>query len=140
VIRVFEAAARTTYQAKRKLLARALASAINDDAEIDPAILKVRAVAELEPVHVRALKTLDEAGRPFPGADTSSEVEKKRRGEALGDASRKMPVPVIVTLVNVGAVLPARMVFGSGTTVGDISLFGYDLLRELGDADDADPP
>ena len=52
LVRGVEAAFRSSYEAKRRLLARAVASAFENDEAIDPATVMVMALSQLEPVHV----------------------------------------------------------------------------------------
>lgn len=59
-----EAAARSGFEAKRRLLGRTVSQALLDDAGVDPATLMVHALAQLEPVHVRALTLLERAIGP----------------------------------------------------------------------------
>jgi hypothetical protein len=64
-----EAATKTPWEAKLEVLGRALAMAVTaeDDAEIDHAQLLQRAVADLEPIHARALWLLGQRDKLNPG-------------------------------------------------------------------------
>jgi hypothetical protein len=128
LVRGLEAAFRSSYEAKRKLLARAVASAFENDEAIDPANLMVMALSQLEPVHVRALARLARVA-------TESGLAGDELHDAIATASRDEPVPVRATLVQTGVVLPANLL-GGGVAVYDLSDFGHEVLRGLRDAGD----
>lgn len=119
-----EAAARTGFEAKRKLLGRSVANAVLDDAEVDPAVLMVHALAQLEPVHIRALLRLESAVGP---ADESGLVDRT----ALDEFNKSQPTPVLATLETYGVAIPATSWTGRGSGAEDISDFGRRVLWEL---------
>lgn len=118
-----EAASRTGFEAKRRLLARTVGNALLDDAAVDPAVLMVHALAQLEPVHVRALAWLERAVGP------AGEVFTDRT--AVDEFNKSQPIPVLAMLETVGAVIPATSWTGRGLGAETISDFGRQLLREL---------
>ena len=118
-----EAAAQSGFDAKRRLLGRTVANALSDDAVIDPSVIMVRALAQLEPVHVRALVRLERAVGP---AD-----EAFRDRTAVDEFNKLQPIPVLATLQSVGAIIPATSWTGRGLGADTISDFGRQLLVEL---------
>jgi hypothetical protein len=118
-----EAAARSGFEAKRRLLARAVGQAILDDAVVDPATLMVHALAQLETVHVRALTLLERAVGP------SGEVFTDRT--AVDEFNHSQPAPVLATLETTGTIIPATSWTGRGLGAESISEFGRHVLSEL---------
>lgn len=118
-----EVAARSGFEAKRRLLGRAVSNALLDDAEVDPTALMVHALAQLEPVHIRALVLLARAVGP------EDEVFTNRT--ALDEFNHSQPVPVLATLETVGAIIPATSWTGRGLGAEAISDFGRQILRDL---------
>ena len=99
----------------------------------------VTALAQLDTVHIRALArlvALSDSRGPRP-EDNDGDVQREYDGPMM-QAGQDLPIPVLVTLVNTGVVLPQRMVFGAGTFLHDVSAFGRKLLRELQKADPED--
>lgn len=129
-----EAATRTGMEAKRRLLARAAAAALQNDEKIDPAALIVSALSQLEPVHIRALVRLAETARSARDDDD--------RDEAMRAASEAEAVPVLAALIQTGVAIATTM-YSSGDGLGspaettghvlihDVSKFGYSLLDQL---------
>ncbi|OBK30139.1 hypothetical protein A5659_03605 [Mycobacterium sp. 1165196.3] len=116
-----DAAARTGFEAKRRLLGRAVANALLDEAAVDLGVLKVAALSQLEPVHVRALVALELA---------VERCEDNSRGP-VEEFNKAQPVPIHATLQNTGVVMPATGYFGTGIGAYDLSPFGRELLAEL---------
>lgn len=127
LVQVLELAERTGFEAKRRLLVKAAANAFQDDAAIDPALLVTHALRQLDAVHIRTLARL------VGLADSPDGTEKKLR-----EAGEKLPVPVLVTLVNTGVVTHDNRMLGGGMYLCDITDFGRHLLRELQNADPRD--
>lgn len=117
-----EAAARTGFEAKRRLLGRTVGNALLDDAAVDPAVLMVHALAQLEPVHVRALLWLESA----VGPDDEEFIDRS----AVDEFNKTQPVPVLATLENTGVIIRGTFV-GGGFGAHTISDFGRQVLREL---------
>lgn len=117
-----DAAARTGFEAKRRLLGRAVANALlGDDAAVDTGVLKVAAMTQLEPVHVRALIALERAVKRCEDKDRTP----------VDEFNKAQPVPVHAALQNTGVVMPATGYLGSGIGAYDLSPFGRELLAEL---------
>jgi hypothetical protein len=132
LVQALEAASRTGHEAKRKLLGKAAAQALMSDDAIDPAVLVVHALSQLEPVHIRALARLvgfsDSLG-PWPEEDTTEFHERTKEMVIYGE--EQIALPILVALVNTGVVMQTTNAFGGGTHLHDVSAFGRDLLRGL---------
>lgn len=116
-----EATARTGFEAKRRLLGRAVANAFVNDDSVDPAVLLVRALSLLEPVHVRALIRLETA---------IATAEPDGLNEAIRRFNVSQPTPVLATLENSGVIIRGTFA-GGGFGASDISNFGRYVLTEL---------
>lgn len=121
-----EAAARTGFEAKRRLLGRAVAEALlgDNEAALDSAALVVAALAQLEPVHVRALIRLEKA------TAVSDKSDDERRRSAMHEFNKGQPVPVLAALEKSGVMIPGTFL-GGGVGAFAISDFGTLILREL---------
>jgi hypothetical protein len=155
LVQVLEAAERSGFEAKRNLLVMAAANAFQNDEAIDPAVLVVRALSQLEPVHIRALVRLvalsDSLGPPpddeqIPkvgvidggtAQNFAAEEAARERAQTMLEAGLQIPLPVLVTLINTGVVTQAT-VMASGAYLDDVSRFGRQLLRDLQQADPED--
>lgn len=118
-----EAAARTGFEAKRRLLGRAVADALlgEDDATVDSAVLMVAALAQLEPVHVRALIRLE------------AHTDRRAQGPSGSDQlaiHRTLSEPVAATLIYTGVGTPG-MSAGPPMYVREITNFGRMILNHL---------
>lgn len=118
-----EAAARTGFEAKRRLLGRAVTEALlaDDDAAIDSAVQIVAAITQLEAVHVRALIRLErhtDQREEAPGIHSSLAVD------------RTLTEPVIATLIYSGVGTPG-MIAGPPMHVREITEFGRLVLKQL---------
>ncbi len=130
-----EAAMRTGLQAKRSLLAKVVAAAVVDDAQIEHGQLIVQALRDLDAPQVRALARIRNAEREAEEIH-SQETEGDRNSRisnAAREAGSREPTPVISTLVRTGVVLPATLV-GGGLAVHRVSDFGRSVLNELEEA------
>jgi hypothetical protein len=87
------AAAETGVAAKRRMLSRVVAQAMNDDARVDEAQLFVAALRELDGPHLRALARLNAADQRADGGE---------RAEALTQVWEAEPVPVRAALIRTG--------------------------------------
>ena len=119
-----DAASRTGWEAKRKLLAKAVAHAFLNDEAVDPGVLIVSALKVLEPVHARALVRLAHA------SDLSRQSGDNERKTAVEQASFAEPTPVLAALIQTGVALPATLL-GGGVKIWDVSDFGRQLLQDL---------
>lgn len=122
-----DAAFRTGLESKRRLLARAAASAILDDAKVDESYLITGALRDLDVPHIRALRRMsDEWDR------AQSEPEKVNWGNSEAFAAE--PEAIRAALIRTGTAKPARQQFVARTgpqRADGISDFGLELLQEL---------
>jgi hypothetical protein len=118
------------YEAKRKLLVRAVANAFQNDEAIEPATLREIALSQLKPVHVRALAHLIRV------ASDPNLIDDQHRHNAMQNASQDVPISVRAMLIQTDVVIPVTSIFGGGVAVFDVSDFGHDVIRELRDAGD----
>lgn len=149
VVNALDAAARTGYEAKRRLLARVVINAAQDESRVDETALVVQTLRELDAPHIRALEriraaydhaTLPEDDRRAieqsvgPGPDRERELRARTldaRQRASTAASTQEPTPVAIALSRVGAIASIGMSFGNGLASGSITEFGRALLDEL---------
>jgi hypothetical protein len=140
-VNAMESAARTGYEAKRRLLARVVINAARDDALVDESVLIQQALRELEGPHIRAAERLrsvydscqmtPEYLAEYPSQDPDRLLQSKR-SEDCYEASRHEPAPVIATLVRTGMAAPP-MIMGGGVGVAYITGFGRAVLDYLRD-------
>jgi len=127
-VNAVDAAVRTGLEAKRRLLARAVAQAVIDEARLDESLLITEALAQLDAPHVKALKRM------------AVEWEETLRGdpEALNwgqsEVWRNLAEPIRAALVRTGTAKPPSNTFaatkGPNRQMG-ISDFGLELVRRL---------
>lgn len=124
--RAVEAAARTGLEAKRRLLARAVAAAACDDARLDDSELMIDTLSQLDTAHVRALARLnDEPPISTDDGDISY---------GTSDVWREQPAAIQATLVRTGAAKwPSRsfVATSNGQRQEGISNFGRRIVTEL---------
>lgn len=128
-----EIAVRSGLKAKRRLLARGIAKAVLDDAEIEPAQLLIQAFQDLDAPHLRALARIRNAEKTAEEVDANGETNDDRReriADAATKAGRTEPTPIIATLIRTGVIYPATLV-GGGVAVYGVSEFGRRLLVDL---------
>jgi hypothetical protein len=128
-----EVAARTGMGAKRQLMARVVSRAVEDDAQVEPAQLIVRALQQLDSPDFRALARLRAAEDEAAAVAETTERDDQRGGRitrAVSAAARAEPGPIIAALIQAGAVLQAAG-FGGGVDVYRVSDFGRRLLADL---------
>lgn len=129
IANALDAAARTGFEAKRRVLGRAVVNAlVGGEAAVDLGVLRVAALSQLEPVHVRALVALERAVERCEGNDRTP----------VEEFNKAQPVPVHAVLQNTGVVIPATGYIGYGIGAYDLSLFGRELLAELRAVTDED--
>lgn len=128
-----EIAVRSGLIAKRRLLARVVAKAVLDEAEIEPAQLLVQALRDLDSPHLRALVRIRNAEKTAEEVDVDGETDDAR-GERIADAAetagRTEPTPIIAALIRTGVVYPATL-WNGGVAVYGVSEFGRRLLVDL---------
>ena len=141
VINALDSAARTGYEAKRRLLSRVVINAALDDARVDECALLEQAVREVEAPHVRALARVHQAWQDrvltdddrqlYPG-QSDEDILSSVRGDVAYMASRLEPEPVVAVLVRVGAAAPPT-ILGGGVGIAYITAFGQQILADLSD-------
>lgn len=136
LVNAVDAAIRSNYEAKRRLLVRAVLTALEDDAKADEAGLLIATLAELEPVHVKALARL------------AAEIENPPRNspEWVWGASptwKQTPAPVRAALIRVGAARSTPTLMhnqpGRGRSVDGITDYGLEVLAMLTDEAAVEP-
>lgn len=121
-----QAALSTGLEAKRRLLAKAIASAVVDDARIDESWLMADVLSQLDVPHVRALDRLLEE---WKGGT--------KPGDRIGwsDVWRSLPDPIKATLVRTGCAIPTPVAFPLDETppqfIEGITMYGRQLIRQL---------
>lgn len=110
----------TAYEDKRRLLARALAQGLHDDADIDETLLLVKAITGLEVLHVRVLDRMvsAELSGQEPHPDQVIEELYPGRSELVG--------PLVATLVQLGLVASGS---GFGALKQEVTGFGYRVIE-----------
>jgi hypothetical protein len=138
-------AASTLYQEKVEALGRCLANGLEDAAVVDKEALIVRALADLEPIHVRVLARLERSSLQ------PSDIHYFMSGEVGADrflATPNLTGPVLAVLERHALVerheriRENRGVHSRGPTVEErwaTTAFGRDCLRRLGHADPQGP-
>jgi hypothetical protein len=115
-----EAVGRSGFEAKRCLLGRAVAYAfMNGEDVVDAQVLMVQVLAELEPVHIRAMIRLERAT-----ADTGDRSK-------VDEFNTTQPRPVLAALERTGVVIPSSSWAGTGIGAHGLSDFGRMVLKEL---------
>jgi hypothetical protein len=115
-------------EAKRRLLARAAAAALQNDEKVDQASLIVSVMSRLEPVHIRALGRLAEA------ATSSRDQDEKQTSKVMIAASEAEAVPILATLIQTGVAIPATVVSRfDGTAVASSDVGGGVLVHDVSD-------
>lgn len=136
-VNAVDAALRTGLEAKRRLLARAVADAVMDEARLDESQLVAAALAELDVPHVRALKRMADEWKATedPAVWEARKVEGRREGlTGQSEVFRCLPEPIRATLVRTGTALPPRNVFtvqAERHRQDGIADFGLELIEAL---------
>lgn len=129
-VNAVDVAIRTGLEAKRRLLARAVADAVVDEAKIDEAHLMAHVLAELDVPHIRTLKALAEEWAATQGV--LDEAPSWGTSEVWGVT----PTPIRATLVRTGTAIPPTSTFhakaGPNRQQG-ISDFGIQVIDALVD-------
>lgn len=134
-------ATRTGVDAKRRLLASVIAQAVTDDAKIEEAQLITMALRDLDAPHVRAMvriRAVEEstlANTTPPPPRIGSRTVDDYVHEAVLEAGKREPTPVIAALIRTGVAHQATLI-GGGTGIIQLSEFGLRLLDDLA-SDDA---
>jgi hypothetical protein len=133
LVRAAMAAADSSLQAKRRLLAKAVSPAFSDDAKINEAVLIVDALARIDAVHIRAL---DAIHRAELSAKASGETGPVARGaekpltEQVREVTERLPEAVLRRLESEGLVSGSLTWDGLGHISG-LTSFGEKILEDL---------
>jgi hypothetical protein len=125
-----DAAARTGFEAKRLVLARAVISALlgDDEAVVDTSELIVTAVAQLERMHVGALIRLEK--QTDRNKQTPRQVDPIAAARESLAVHRTLTEPVVATLIYTGVATPGEIT-GNPMVVREITDFGRLVLGHL---------
>lgn len=131
-----DAATRTGYEAKRRLLAQLISAAVLDDAKVDEALLYVLALGSLEAPHIRALEAMWRAAERARGGDPArSKTERAiAEREAVRQATRGLSWAICAALAREGLVINLGTIRATpGKTFEDyeVTSFGIDLLDHI---------
>lgn len=141
-----EAAVRTGLEAKRRLLSRVVAQAVNDEARVDERALLVLALRDLEAPSIRALQRIrvveDEAATEVSSAlaieppelqdgDTPERYHERHVALRVMSVVWREPAPVLAALMRTGVLEQAEEAYGSLSRARKISAFGRQLLNDL---------
>ena len=111
-----DAAARTGYEAKRRLLGRLISAAVLDDAKVDESLLFVLALKDLDGPHIRALESLRRVSKEIEQSHGGSDQE---RFHAMRARYPNVPPVVVNSLVREGMLVHTE-------------IRGYEKSHELG--------
>lgn len=147
-----EAAMRTGLEAKRRLLARVVAQAVNDNAWVDERALVVLALRDLEAPSIRALQRIrvaeDAAAQEVTSlmttespemvlSDTPEQYHERHVAIRVLELIWQEPAPVLAALMRTGVLEQAEEAVGSMSRARKVSAFGRSLLNDL---HDVEPP
>jgi hypothetical protein len=142
VAEVLETASRSSFEPRRRLLARVLVNAATDEACIDESAVMAGVLHELDAPHIRALERIRAAFDTYElsaeqqddlaSRDPTGErgYEADCRSDAAFEVSKREPAPVITALIRTGA-LAQPMVLGNVVGSGNVTAFGRALLNDL---------
>lgn len=127
-----DAATRTGYEGKRRLLARLISAAVLDDAKVDESLLFVLALRDLDGPHLRALERLRRAqdevrARTFEREEERDSIAQK----AVREAAKDEHEVVLAALVKCDAARAMGRTWGGPLIPGEVSAFGVALLDYL---------
>ena len=97
-----DAAARTGYEAKRRLLGRLISAAVLDDAKVDESLLFVLALKYLDGPHIRALESLRRMSKEIEQSHGGSD---QARFHAMRARYPNVPPVVVNSLVREGTLV-----------------------------------
>lgn len=136
-----DAATRTGYEAKRRLLARLISAAVLDEAKVDESLLFVLALGDLDGPHLRALERLrraqDEAAAetyesdPDPKLDMQKQNRESGMRKAVRSAAAEEHEAVLAALVKWDVARVMGSSYGGALIPGEVSPFGLALLDHL---------
>lgn len=129
-------ASSTAYGAKRNLLAKAVATAVEDDAKIERATLIFYALRDLDEPHIKALvrlRNIEDSNTHNHNADQASDNEDRSFEDAhnaVVEASKQEELIIISALTKTGVAEPATL-FNGGHAILRVSDFGRLVLADL---------
>lgn len=128
LVNAAEAASRTAYEDKRKMLGLVVGRAVLDPAQIDESELAQAAIRDFEAVHLHCLEALI---RAQDGAETAGGNWDDVTTAVLAE-SDTYPAPVLSTLIRTGCAHQAQAFVGvMPTAVNMITPFGRYIIEEL---------
>lgn len=128
-----ELAVRSGLAAKRRLLARVVARAADNDDEVETAQLLLQVLRDLDSPHLGALKRICDAGDATAAEvppDEDGEQQHARVSEAVMAAGANEAAPVRAALVRTGVAHSATLT-GGGLEIYRVTDFGRTLLADL---------
>lgn len=138
-----DAATRTGYEAKRRLLSRVISAAVLDDAKVDEALLIVLALRDLDAPHLRVLekmrrveddvlaRDLAEFGEAQNGQEHAQSDRESAAHGAVRASTEGVPVALLESLVRTGVAHELGMSYGGPMVPATVSSFGRTLLDDL---------
>lgn len=133
VVRAVEAAARSSHEAKRRLLSNVVKAAVLDDAKVDESVLVVGVLQQLDAPHIRCL---EEVWRAEKEALASGEMRPPARGaqreltQAVREATTHYPPFLLHELERLG-LLDGSVTWDGVSHVTGTTEFGARLLNDL---------
>lgn len=135
-----EAATRSGTEEKRRLLARVIAAAVLDDAQVDASHVRVSVLRDLDVPHFLVLERLRRAEQRHPKAATRGEMASQAAlRQEIVDVRSATLSPIVAALERHGLVEALASRFIAGSPLRALTPFGRDLLADL-DACRAEPP
>ena len=139
-VRGLDAATRTGYEVKRRLLARLISAAVLDDAKVDDAGLFVLALGGLEAPHIRALEAMRRATQGLQDVDPglSETGRAKAEIEAVRQATSGLSWAICAALAREGLVANRGTWAAAGGKTLDayeVTSFGMDFLDHIREVD-----
>lgn len=126
-----DVATRTGLEQKRVALARVIASAVLDDAQVDSATLIVLALRDLDAPHLRALERIKRAEDSVERRDGVTRLNDADVTQAVREVSAAEPDAVNSALVRTGVAHIVGSSWGGQPMPAMISDFGRDVLHYL---------
>lgn len=127
-----DAALRTGYEAKRRLLARLISAAVLDDAKVDESLLFVLALRDLDGPHLRALERLRRAQDEVAAMIYESDQDRESgMQKAVRAAAAEEHEAVLAALVKWDVARVMGTSYGGALIPGEVSPFGLALLDHI---------
>ena len=126
-----DVATRTGLEQKRKALARVVAAAVLDDAQVDEATLVVQALRDLDAPHIRALERMRRAEDSVQRQDGVTRLNDADVTNAVRQVADAEVDAVNTTLVRTGVAHVVGSSYGGQPVPGMVSDFGRLVLKYL---------